>query len=60
MSWQEWLTIAVILATVVALVKDLAPPALTILGGTTLLLVSGVIDVQQAFSGFSNPAPITK
>ncbi len=59
MSWQEWLTITVILATVVVLVKDLAPPSLTILGGTTLLLVSGVIDVQQAFSGFSNPAPIT-
>ncbi len=40
MSWQEWLTIAVILATVVILVRDLLPPAHAILGATTILLVS--------------------
>jgi len=59
MTWQAWITIAVIITTVVVLVRDLLPPALTLLGGTTILLVTGVIDVAQAFSGFCNPAPIT-
>ena len=59
MSWQEWLTIAVVLATVVVLVRDLLTPSLTILGATVVLLVAGVINTGQAFSGFSNPAPLT-
>ncbi len=59
MSWQAWVTIAVIVLTVVVLVRDLMPPAITLLGGTALLLVTGVITIPQAFSGFSNPAPIT-
>jgi len=59
MTWQAWITIVVIIMTVVVLVRDLLPPALTLLGGTTILLVTGVIDVDHAFSGFCNPAPIT-
>ena len=59
MSWQEWLTIAVIVGTVVVLVRDLAAPSVTILGATVVLFVTGVIDTGQALSGFSNPAPIT-
>lgn len=59
MSWQEWLTIAVILITVVILMRDLLPPSLAILGATTVLLVTRVITIEEALSGFSNPAPIT-
>ena len=36
-----------------------ASPALTVLGGSVALLVLGVIDAKQAFSGFSNSAPLT-
>ncbi len=32
---------------------------MTVLGAAVLLLVTGVIETNQAFSGFSNPAPIT-
>lgn len=35
------------------------PPSAIVLAATVCLLVSGVIDAGQAFSGFSNPAPLT-
>ncbi|MDP8970701.1 MAG: SLC13 family permease [Actinomycetota bacterium] len=59
MSTDAWMTLAVVAATVVALARDLIPPAVAVLGATVLLLVLGVIDPDQAFSGFSNEAPIT-
>ena len=59
MNADAWITLLVICATVVVLARDLLAPALTILGGTILLLVLGVITPQEAFQGFSNPAPIT-
>ena len=59
MSVDALLTAGVVLAVLVALVRDLAPPAVAMLAGVTVLLVGGVIDASQAFAGFSNPAPIT-
>jgi di/tricarboxylate transporter len=44
---------------IVALARDLVQPALAVLGATVLLLVIGIIEPAEAFSGFSNPAPIT-
>jgi di/tricarboxylate transporter len=58
-SWQEWLTIAVILGMVIILVRDVAAPSVAVLGATVVLFVTGVINGWQALSGFSNPAPIT-
>jgi di/tricarboxylate transporter len=58
-SFDAWLTLVVVLATIVLLVLERVPPFVTILGAVVLLFVSGVIDDEQAFSGFSNPAPIT-
>jgi di/tricarboxylate transporter len=59
LSWQAWLTLAVVVLTVVALARDLVAPALALMGANIFLLVSGVITVDQALSGFSNPAPMT-
>jgi di/tricarboxylate transporter len=59
MSGQAWLTLAVVAGTVALLVRDTVPPAVAVLGADILLLVTGVIDTGAAFSGFSNPAPIT-
>jgi di/tricarboxylate transporter len=53
------LTLAVLLVVLAILVMERLPPAVTVLGGTVFLLVSGVIDTDQAFSGFSNSAPLT-
>jgi di/tricarboxylate transporter len=59
MSWEAWLTLAVVAGTVYLLVRDSVQPAIAVLGADILLLVTGVIDTDAAFSGFSNPAPIT-
>jgi di/tricarboxylate transporter len=56
---DAWLTLAVVAATVVVLALDRASPPAAVMGAVTLLLLAGVIDEGQAFSGFSNPAPIT-
>ncbi|MGH7477716.1 MAG: SLC13 family permease [Longimicrobiales bacterium] len=59
MSGPGWLTLVVIAITLVVLVRDLYSPAATLIGGVVALLVLGVITPEQAFAGFSNPAPIT-
>lgn len=59
MAWHAWLTVAVVLLTLVVLARDLFAPSLTLLGAVVVLLVGGVVTPSQAFSGFSNPAPIT-
>jgi di/tricarboxylate transporter len=58
-SVDAWLTLAVVVAMLVALARELAPPAALVLAATVTLLVAGVIDEGQAFAGFSNPAPLT-
>lgn len=59
MTWEAWLTLAVVAGVVVTLARDLLSPATTILAGVIVLLVSGVITPSQALAGFGNPAPIT-
>jgi di/tricarboxylate transporter len=59
MGWQAWLTLAVVAAMFAVMARGKASPAAAILGAVVALLVAGVIDAQAAFSGFSNPAPIT-
>lgn len=59
MSWEAWLTLAVVVTAVVMLSRDLMLPAVILFGATVVLLVAGVLTPEQAFSGFSNPAPIT-
>ncbi len=59
MSWEAWYTLAVASAMFVLMVRGTASPAAAILSAVVALLVAGVIDPTQAFSGFSNSAPIT-
>lgn len=59
MTWEAWLTLAVVVLTVGVLVTERISLPFAVLGAVVVLLVTGVIDPQQAFSGFSNPAPIT-
>jgi di/tricarboxylate transporter len=58
-SWEAWFTLAVVAATVYALVRDLFSPAVVVVAAMIVLLVAGVISPSEALSGFSNPAPIT-
>lgn len=59
MTWEAWLTLLVLLLVIALLVRDLVPPAVAVLGGTVVLMLARVIETEEAFSGFSNPAPIT-
>lgn len=59
MAWQELFTVLVLAGIVYALARDLAPPAGVMVGGMVAVMVAGVVTVDQAVSGFSNPAPIT-
>lgn len=59
MSWEAWLTLAVVAVAVVLLARDLVAPAVTFMGAVVILLVAGVVTPGQAFQGFANPAPIT-
>jgi len=56
---DAWITVAVALAVVVALVWDISRPDMLMLGGLSVLLISGVVSPDQAFQGFSNSAVLT-
>jgi len=59
MDYDSLVTLVVLALTLAALAREVFPPPATVLGAVVALLVLGVITPQQAFSGFSNPAPIT-
>jgi len=59
LGWEAWFTLAVVIATVYVLARDLVAPAIAVIGADIVLLVSGVIDTGEALAGFSNPAPVT-
>lgn len=59
LDWQAWMTLLVIVAIAVALLRDLARPDLVFLGGLGVLLLAGVLTPNEAFAGFSNTAVLT-
>ena len=59
MSSDAWLTLAIVVLMLVVLARDLVPARRVVLAAIVALLVTGVIDEEQAFAGFSNPAPLT-
>jgi di/tricarboxylate transporter len=56
---DAWITLAVVVLVLATLVRGRISPAVVVFGGAVAVLVLGVIDPEQAFSGFSNSAPIT-
>ncbi len=59
MGADAWITLAVIVGLGVVFVTERLPPTAAMGGGVVLLYLVGVIDAPQAFSGFSNIAPLT-
>jgi len=57
MSFDAWLTLAVVTAVLALLVTERVAPALAVLGGNIALLVFGVLTPEQSLAGFANPAP---
>lgn len=57
MGGDGWLTLVVVVTTIAVLASERFPPALVMLASVVTLLVTGVIDEDAAFTGFSNEAP---
>nr|WP_246246809.1 SLC13 family permease [Isoptericola sediminis] len=56
---DAWLTLAVVLAVLATLVRGRVSPAVTVFAGAVAVMILGVVPAEDAFSGFSNAAPIT-
>lgn len=59
MSFAAWLTAAIVVLAVVAMMREWLAPSLAIVGAMVVLLVVGIVSPAEALAGFSNPAPIT-
>ncbi|HEU5300690.1 MAG TPA: SLC13 family permease [Acidimicrobiia bacterium] len=59
MSADAWFTLAVVVVTIALMVSERVQPSVVMLSAVIVLMVGETIDEAQAFSGFSNAAPIT-
>ncbi len=59
MGWEAWFTLAVVVAVMAALARDLYPPAMVLVAAMVAVLAAGIVTPAEALSGFSNPAPVT-
>jgi di/tricarboxylate transporter len=53
------ITLLVVVVAFFLLVTELIPPAITAIGAACLLMLTGVLSVEQGLSGFANEATIT-
>jgi di/tricarboxylate transporter len=58
-SADAWMTLVVLGVMTAGLVTGKVSPPAGVLGASALLYVIGITSAAEAFSGFSNPAPIT-
>lgn len=59
MGWEAWFTLAVVAGCFGILAWNRVAPDVTMVGGLTLLLVSGVLSPQEALSGLANEGMVT-
>jgi len=59
MDWMAWFTLVVVASCFCALACSRASPDVTMTGGLTLLLVSGILTPQEALSGLANEGMVT-
>jgi di/tricarboxylate transporter len=59
LTWQAYLAVGVILSLLLLLSLTQLPSDVVFLGGLAVLMVTGVLDVKSALSGFSAPGMIT-
>ena len=56
MEWQGWLTLAVVLLALAAMVREVAGPDLIMMAALFTLAASGVLTPAETFAGFANQA----
>ena len=59
MSFDAWVTLAIVVGAFVALALNWAPPDLLFVAAAVSLAATGVISTDEAFAGFSNSGMLT-
>ncbi|HUP16598.1 MAG TPA: SLC13 family permease, partial [Acidimicrobiia bacterium] len=59
MTPDAWITAVTVLLILAGLIAGLASPSVLAFSGVVILLLLDVVEVAEALSGFSNPAPFT-
>ncbi|MFT5290403.1 MAG: di/tricarboxylate transporter [Planctomycetota bacterium] len=59
MSPEALFTLFIVLSALVAMMTNFLQPDVALLAGVIILAAAGVIGVEEAFSGFSNPGMLT-
>ena len=59
MPFEAWMTLAVVGALLLALIRNWAPPDLLFVGAITILTLVGIVTPKEAFAGFSNDGMLT-
>lgn len=59
MTWEAWFVLAVVVALLVVLIRDVASPSAAMVAAMVIVLVAGIVSPEEALVGFSNPAPVT-
>ncbi len=54
LEWDGWFTIVVFIFTFMGLISEVKPPDITMLAGTSILLIFGVLTPTEFLKGFSN------
>ena len=59
LDWDGWFTIVVFIFTFMGLISEAKPPDITMLAGTGVLLIFGILTPAQFLKGFSNDILMT-
>lgn len=59
MPWEAWFTLAIVALCIGLLASNRYPPDTVMLGGLTLLLLTGVLTPAEALAGLSNEGMVT-
>lgn len=58
-QWQGWTTLSLIGCMLIALVAELAPPYMVMMGTLIIFLPLGILNIEEAFHGFSDEAMLS-
>lgn len=57
--WEGWVTLGLVGVMLVALVGELAPPYLVMMGTLIIFLPLDILDIEEAFHGFADEAMLS-
>lgn len=58
-QWQGWTTIGLIVIMLIALVAEMAPPYLVMMGILIIFVPLGILTIEEAFYGFADEAMLS-